>query len=179
MRKSVFIVTIVFISTLFGLASVTRSKSTKYQKNIVTAKSQIHQIGINLAAVTPIVDFIIITETPIPTPTPKPTYTPTPSPKILSTSNIEEFFIRYANQYSISRDLLKKIAVCESRLNARATNGIYGGMFQFSSNSWITMRRMMNLPDHPDLRFDPEEAIKTASFKLSIGGVGAWPNCGK
>lgn len=142
-------------------------------------KKNISQINIPVSVSPTLFVYIVITTTPIPTSTPIPTRTPTPTPKILTSDQINDLFARFSNQYSVSRDLLVKIAVCESRLNPNAVNGIYGGMFQFSTSSWITMRRMMNLPNNPTLRFDPEEAIKTAAFKLSVGGIGAWPNCGK
>jgi hypothetical protein len=37
----------------------------------------------------------------------------------------------------------------------------------------------MNLDPNPELRFNPEEAIKTAAFKISTVGFSPWPNCGK
>src|SRR3989338_113032 len=126
-------------------------------------------------------EYIVITTTPIPTNTPKPTRTGTPTPTptvhVITSDQINDLFTKYSNLYSVSRDLLWKIAVCESHVNPFALNGIYGGMFQFSASSWIAMRKMMNIPDNPALRFDPEEAIKTAAFKLSVGGIGAWSNC--
>ena len=124
-------------------------------------------------------DYIVITETPVPTPTLKPTLTPTPAPKVISSGQLADQFTKYSNQYSVNRELLWKIGVCESGLNSSATNGIYGGMFQFSESSWITIRTHMNLPHDSKLRFDAEESIKTAAFKLSVGGAGAWPECGK
>jgi hypothetical protein len=36
----------------------------------------------------------------------------------------------------------------------------------------------MGLDANSDLRFNAEEAIKTAAFHISQGGQGAWPNCG-
>lgn len=150
-----------------NLSQKIRYKTNISKNNFPTSASPTHFV------------YIVITTTPIPTNTPKPTRTPTPTPKILTSSQIDELFTNFSNQYSVSRDLLVKIAVCESHLNPNAVNGIYGGMFQFSTSSWITMRRMMNVPNNPTLRFDPEEAIKTAAFKLSVGGIGAWPNCGK
>lgn len=125
------------------------------------------------------------TPTPTPTPSPKPTPTPTPKPSPTPTplpvtgGQLDEWFTKYANHYSIDRSKLWKVAVCESGLRANAVNGPYGGMFQFSSSTWVTTRKAMSLDTNPDLRFNPEEAIRTAAFKTSIAGFSAWPSCGK
>jgi len=58
-------------------------------------------------------------------------------------------------------------------------NGDYGGLYQFATNTWKTTRQKMNMDPHPDLRFNPEEAIRTAAFKISTVGLSPWPNCGK
>jgi hypothetical protein len=131
------------------------------------------------------------TPTPTPTPTPSPTLTPTPTPTLsptptstptptsmpVSSTKLDEWFTHYANHYSIDRSLLWRIAVCESGLRPNATNWIYGGLYQFSPNTWSGNRRIMGLDPDPELRFHPEEAIKTAAFLLSTRGPGAWPNC--
>ncbi|KKS98125.1 MAG: Protein containing Lytic transglycosylase-like, catalytic-like protein [Candidatus Gottesmanbacteria bacterium GW2011_GWA2_43_14] len=126
------------------------------------------------------VEYSVITETPVPTNTPRPTATPTPTPLPKITSgDLENYFTRYADKESVNRELLKKIAACESSFNPQARNGIYGGMFQFSENSWKNLRLLMNLNTDPELRFNAEEAIKTAAYKLAINGRVAWPNCSK
>lgn len=124
-------------------------------------------------------DYIVITETPIPTSTPRPTLTPTVTPIKISSSELEELFTRYANKESIDREKLKSIALCESGFNTYARNGIYAGLFQFSESSWINTRRAMSLNTDPDLRYIPQEAIKTAAFKIAIDGIRAWPQCSK
>lgn len=122
------------------------------------------------------------TQTPTPTPTsiptPTPTQTPTPTPlPTLTSSDLEAFFSKYAGEYSVDKELLKRIAKCESSFNTNAENGDYQGMFQFSSSSWTTTRSQMNLDTNIDLRKNAEEAIKTAAFKVSVNGQRAWPNC--
>lgn len=117
--------------------------------------------------------------TPSPSPTPNPSPTPSPTPTAYSGSDLDGWFEKYAREYGIDRMLLFKIAVCESGLRANAVNGPYGGVFQFTAGSWISTRTTMNLDPNPDLRFNPEEAIRTAAFKISVSGTGAWPNCGK
>jgi|SRR3989344_3926388 len=116
------------------------------------------------------------TSTPTPKPTPTPSPSPTPKPKP-TTDQLEEWFTKYANEQSINKDLLKKIAWCESKYNPHATNGIYGGMYQFSSNTWKSTRHQMNKDDNPDLRFDAEAAIHAAAFRIATVGDKAWPNC--
>jgi hypothetical protein len=119
------------------------------------------------------------TSTPRPTPTPTDSPTPTPSPIPVTGQQMDTWFTDYSNHYSIDRSKLWRIAVCESNLRPSATNGIYGGLYQFSPSAWIATRGSMNMDTNPTLRFNPEEAIRTAAFKLSVSGSGAWPNCGK
>lgn len=127
----------------------------------------------------PTLDIIVITETPIPTPTKKPTPTPTLIPSPIPVGSLEDWFTKYSNQQSIDRERLKRIAICESGLNPNARYLDYGGLFQFATSSWISTRKRMNLSTDPNLRFNPEEAIKTAAFKVATEGIHAWPNCNK
>ncbi|MBI3380065.1 transglycosylase family protein [Candidatus Gottesmanbacteria bacterium] len=127
----------------------------------------------------PTLDIIVITETPIPTPTKRPSPTPTITPTPIPVGAMEDWFNKYASKESIDREKLKRIAVCESGLNPNARFLDYGGLFQFSTSSWISTRTNMNLPTDPALRFNPEEAIKTAAFKVATEGIHAWPNCNK
>lgn len=100
--------------------------------------------------------------------------------KVLSaTSDIEAVFSKYSSDYGVDKNLLKKIADCESHFHTSSVNGDYGGMFQFSSGTWTATRNQMGADTNPDLRFSGEEAIKTAAFKISRGGAGAWPACSK
>jgi hypothetical protein len=117
------------------------------------------------------------TPTSTPTATPTPTAMPTPTLIPVSSSDLENYFSKYAGEYSVDREQLKKIAACESGFNAQSRNGDYGGMFQFATSSWQVTRSRMNSDPNPDLRFNPEEAIRTAAFKISINGANAWPSC--
>lgn len=94
-------------------------------------------------------------------------------------NNFEDLFERYALSYGISKEKLKTIAICESGLNPMAINTFYGGLFQFSPDTWRSNRKLMGENTDTDLRFNAEEAIKTAAFKMSRDGFGAWPHCGK
>lgn len=119
------------------------------------------------------------TATPVPTAIPTPTATPTPSPTPtpLPATSYDQYFDQYSKQYSVSEDLLKKIAFCESGVGPGAQNGDYGGMYQFTKDTWISTRSQMGADTNPDLRFGAKEAIETAAFKISRGGVDAWKNC--
>ncbi len=128
------------------------------------------------------------TPSPTATPTPLPTATPTPIPPtptptivlpIITPEELEQLFNNYSQQYGVDKELLKKIAKCESGFNSNAQFLDYGGMFQFSSSSWASTRIAMAQDPNPNLRFNTDEAIKTAAFKISQGGIGAWPNCSK
>jgi soluble lytic murein transglycosylase-like protein len=117
------------------------------------------------------------TPTPTATPTPTPTVTPTPTSIPLTSEVLEGYFEKYAHEYSVDRDQLRKIASCESGFNSQARNGDYSGMFQFATRSWQAKRAQMNLDSNPDLRFNAEESIRTAAYTISAGGISAWPSC--
>jgi soluble lytic murein transglycosylase-like protein len=118
------------------------------------------------------------TETPTPTTIPVPTATPlltqVPQP---SSSDLDALFNQYGTTYNVSPAELEKIAQCESGFNTNSDTGTYAGMFQFSEATWESTRTTMGLDPNPDLRKNPEEAIKTAAFMLSRGEENAWPNC--
>jgi hypothetical protein len=116
------------------------------------------------------------TPTPIPTATPTPTPTPIPTP-IVTSADLEQLFQKYADSYQVDRELLKRIAACESGFNSNASFLDYAGMFQFSTESWTLTRQGMSEDSNPELRKNAEEAIKTAAFKIANGGQNAWPNC--
>jgi hypothetical protein len=124
------------------------------------------------------------THTPTPTPTPTSTPTPTPSPTRPPPpppGDLDNYFKRYAAEYNADEGLMRKIAVCESGYNASSHNTTYdyAGMYQFSKETWMNTRSQMGQDNNPDLRFNAEESIKTAAFKISRGGAGAWAVCAK
>jgi len=92
---------------------------------------------------------------------------------------LEGLMERYGEYYGVSKEVLKKIAFCESGYNPEAINGPFAGMYQFLASTWISNRNAMGLDPNPDLRFNTEEAIRTTAFKISRDGTGAWPVCGK
>jgi soluble lytic murein transglycosylase-like protein len=90
---------------------------------------------------------------------------------------LNSWFSRYGTEFGVSEHVLRKIAKCESTFKPQAKNGPFAGLFQFLASTWASTRKLMNLDPNPDLRFNPEEAIKTAAFKISRHGTAAWPVC--
>ncbi len=124
-----------------------------------------------------------VTPTPfVPTPTavplPLPTAIPAPQPVVAAPVDLDGLFSKYASEYGVDTDVLKRIAKCESGFNPTSNNaGMYLGMFQFAHGTWVANRNRMGVDPNPDLRMNAEEAIRTAAFVISRGGRGAWPNC--
>lgn len=129
------------------------------------------------------------TATPIPTSTPKPSPVPTKPPvkmtasleihRIGSPAEIQALIDRYSAQYGVSREIMTIIAKCESGFRANAVSGPYAGIYQFIASTWSSNRRAMGMDPNPDLRFNAEEAVRTAAFKMSRDGYGAWPACSR
>lgn len=126
------------------------------------------------------------TETPEPTetasptatktPTPKPTETPIPQPTF-SSQEINGFIERFSAQYSVSPDILRYIAICESGFNPNAQQSGYAGLYQFGPITWKNSRKEMGEDTNTDLRYNAEEAVQTAAYNLHINNAGIWPNC--
>lgn len=122
----------------------------------------------------------VASPTPIPTkaPTPRTTKTPTPVPVPTFTSEqINGFIDRFAAQYSVSPDVLRHIALCESGFNPKAVNAGYAGLYQFGVLTWKNLRKEFGEDSNPDLRLNAEEAVQTAAYAISVGKSGIWPNC--
>lgn len=165
---------LVFIAVVLCITLIYRPTTTNSKPPLTTTLGASIMLDFNTPTPSP---------TPTSTPTPKPTNTSTPTPTPtyipITTQQLDGWFTHYANHYSVDRSLLRQIAACETGFRANATNWIYGGMFQFSPNTWAANRKIMGLDPNPDLRFNPEESIRTAAFLLSTRGPGAWPNCSK
>ena len=99
--------------------------------------------------------------------------------KVSSPAELEFLFNKYSQQYGVDKQLMKRIAYCESSFNPQAVNGPYKGMYQYLDTTWMAERRAMGLDPDPYLRYNSEEAIKTTAFKISRDGTGAWPVCGR
>lgn len=127
---------------------------------------------------------LVLTPLPEPSPTLPPVTHPTPTPLIRPSiapaqpsSSYDPLFEQWSAHFGVDSNLLKHIAQCESRFNATSVGGIYGGMYQFSASTWKSTRNAMQHDPDPLLRFDANEAIKTAAFKIANGGQSAWKNC--
>lgn len=121
---------------------------------------------------------------PTKTPTAIPTAFPSPTPILVAKADIPQSdFDALIDQYAVSAGvdsrIMKIIAKCESGFRPNATNGPYAGMYQFISSTWISNRRAMGEDPNPDLRFNAEEAIKTAAYKMGRDGYSAWPVCSR
>jgi Transglycosylase-like domain len=120
--------------------------------------------------------IIIPTDTPVPSPTSEPAKE---SVEEAPVTDLETLFTQYGNEYSVDKNLLKKIAQCESGFNVGSVGGggRYVGMYQFAESTWVSNRQLMGFDSNPDLRMNAGESIRTAAFMISRGGLGAWPNC--
>lgn len=123
------------------------------------------------------------TPSPIPTkiPTPAPTDIPTPSPtKIITVPNdLEPLFNEFSAKFGVDKNVLIKIANCESHFNQAVWKEPYAGMYQFSESTWTKYRNLMGKDPNSNLRFGARESIETAAYVLSIGQSNIWPTCSK
>lgn len=97
--------------------------------------------------------------------------------EIHNPAELENWFNHYAATYGVAVETLKSVAKCESGFNAAAVNGKYVGLFQFAPSTWVTNRKAMGLDTNESLRTNPEEAIRTAAFKMGRDGTSAWASC--
>lgn len=111
--------------------------------------------------------------------TPEPTKAPVVAVPVAAPADLEALFSQHAATHGVDPEIMKKIAQCESGMRPNATNGPYGGMFQFVSSTWVSNRKAMGKDTDPALRFNASEAIETAAFKMGRDGYGAWPSCSR
>jgi soluble lytic murein transglycosylase-like protein len=97
----------------------------------------------------------------------------------ISPDELTAYFVTYGDAFNVDPNILRSIAHCESTFRPNAQNGPYGGLYQYLASTWSSTRNAMGLDPDPNLRYDAEEAIKTTAWKISVGGIGAWPTCGK
>lgn len=94
-------------------------------------------------------------------------------------AQLDEWLTNAANHYSVDRERLRTIAICESGLQVNAVNGPYVGLYQFSPDTWRSVRSRMGMDPDVNLRMNAEESIRTAAFAISTDGLTAWHNCSK
>jgi hypothetical protein len=112
-------------------------------------------------------------------PSPAVTAAPVVSQPIPAPAELDQWFDSYGSAFNVDPNILKVIANCESHFNPNAASGPYGGMYQYLASTWSSTRNAMGLDPDPALRFSAEESIKTTAWKISVGGIGAWPHCSK
>lgn len=176
-KREVLILLLIFIFLgIVILKNTFFSQKKKSQTKIAGAKVSLTKAPTMTPTFTP-----TPTATPSPTLTSTPTATPSPTliPVIILPKDLDELFTKYSSDYSVDKELLKRIANCESSLNPNAGTGRYAGLFQFAEPIWIQTRTLIGKDPDVNLRFNAEEAIRTAAFMLSQGHLGIWPNCGK
>ena len=81
----------------------------------------------------------------------------------------------YADISGFDRNTIICMMLAESGGNDQAIGdqGLSVGPWQWTWNSWITMRRMMKMSE-ADLRTDPYESTNTALFALQHGYARMW-----
>ena len=84
---------------------------------------------------------------------------------------------RFAVQYSVSPNVIRYIALCESDFDPLAENLSYAGLFQFGPATWKNIRVKMGEDINIDLRLNAEESVQTAAYAISVGYKEIWPNC--
>ncbi len=153
-----------------------------------TPKTQVQSIELRRFE-NQVLDIISITPSPIPNPKPqKPKLTQVASnpnaplnnqlvKNIIAPETIVSLIEKYAAEYGVDKNMMIGIAKCESGFRENAINGPYAGIYQFVSGTWISNRHAMGLDENLDLRYNSEEAVRTAAFKMSRDGFGAWPVC--
>jgi hypothetical protein len=169
----IFFLLLVLVGEGVTLSVITRRKHTEetLSASIVIESASPTPLATPTPTPTPV-------PTPSPTPKPKPTKTPTPVPQpTFSSEQINGFIERFAAQYSVSPDVLRYIALCESGFNPTTSHLGYAGLFQFGATTWRNLRLEFGEDVNPDLRFNAEEAVQTAAYAISVGKKGIWPNC--
>ena len=99
--------------------------------------------------------------------------------KATAPNDVQVLIEKYADMYKVNKDMMVHIARCESNFRANAVNGPYAGVYQFLASTWKSNRAAMGQDTNPELRFNADEAIKTAAFKMSRDGFSAWPDCSR
>lgn len=182
--------------------SISKDETVTTEASVAAALTTQAQVQAAAVTVTPSASPLVLVEaipSPSPTvkPSPKVTVTPRPTPKkspspsplasaaatvapapiLAASSDLESLFTKYSNEYKVDKEQLKRIARCESNLNASAGNKWYSGLYQFSEGAWAWARSEIGLSADQALRTNPEEAIKTAAFVIAKGQAYIWPSC--
>ncbi len=159
---------------------IASGKNTTENQNLKPSPTPVRRMNARVKEKNKVVSVAVVNKTN--TDIPKNTSTAVqkkPANGSVPETGFDDIFAKYGEEYGVNADLLKHIAICESGMNPDAVNGPYGGIFQFHPGTWASNRRAMGLTDSESLRFNIEESIRTAAFKINRDGVGAWPVCGR
>lgn len=91
-------------------------------------------------------------------------------------SQFDGLIQQYAEKYRVESHLVSCIIRKESTYNPNAKNpkSSASGLAQFTNRTWVWMRNLMGEDPNLDLRFNPEESIKTLSWALSNNYHSHW-----
>lgn len=88
-----------------------------------------------------------------------------------------EYVDKYAEQYGVDSQVLKKVMFCESSNNPKAVNkkdpnGGSFGVMQFQIETFYSYAKKIKI-ENPDIH-NVEQQIKVASYMFSIGQMKQW-----
>lgn len=94
-------------------------------------------------------------------------------PPFVSKEKIDGWLKKYAKQYSVSYEEMKRVMLCEStgKIDAIGDNGKAYGLFQFWENTFNLFSKEMG----ESLEYkNPEDQVKLASWAFSKGKQPHW-----
>ena len=178
-KRKIILLLLPVVSAIFILKIIIFPQRTDIGTQVAGARTPSTTIAPAFAAILTLIPTPTLTPTPTVIPTPTAVPSPALAPIIILPKDLEDLFTKYSDEYSVNKELLKRIANCESSLNPNASTSRYAGLFQFAEPIWIQTRTLMGQNPDVNLRFNAEESIRTAAFMVSQGHLGIWPNCGK
>ncbi|RJR28915.1 hypothetical protein C4564_03750 [Candidatus Microgenomates bacterium] len=170
--------TLSFLPAVFLFSKTPTSTTTELENVAVSAQVESTTMATPTPSSTfkPTIKPIPIFE-PTPTSAPTPTPEPTPTPDVWSPPHLEPWFAQFAGQYGVDKNILERLANCESHFDPDVVNGDYVGLFQFSTNTWVSYRTQIGADASPGLRTNAEESIRTAAYAVQQNGTSPWPAC--
>jgi len=178
-KRKIILLLLPVVLAIFILKTIIFPQRVNIGTRVAGVKTSAVTITPAFAAILTLIPTSTLTPTPTVIPTPTAVPSPTSTPAIILPEDLDKLFTKYSDEYSVDKELLKRIANCESSLNPNASTSRYAGLFQFAEPIWIQTRTLMGQSPDVNLRFNAEESIRTAAFMISQGHLGIWPNCGK
>lgn len=84
---------------------------------------------------------------------------------------IESVIRSAAAEFGVSGDRMVRVARCESTLNPSAKNGKYGGLYQFSDQTWVWFAGMSGIGGS---KWDASSAARMAAWAFANGYASHW-----